>query len=118
MFTSQEETEDEDSVSLAEILEIILKKWPRTFGANDIAEAISSASTDQALVKTTLREFLYPGSPASDVSPRSVGKQLKLHLDNPVQSGNRVLVLRTVPKAPKGKGSLIYFVHAGETGEE
>jgi hypothetical protein len=113
LFTSQEETEDEDSVSLAEVLEIILKKWPRTFGASDIAETINSGSSDQAAVKTTLRDFLYPGSPAFDVSPKSVGKQLKAHLDNPVKSGDRILVLRTIPKT--GKGNLIYFVHAGET---
>jgi hypothetical protein len=94
MFTSQEEAEDEDSVSLAEVLEMILKKWPQTFRAKDIAEAISSASTDQAALKTTLREFLYAGSPTSDVSSGSVGKQLKLHLDNPVKSGDRELGFR------------------------
>jgi hypothetical protein len=116
LFMSQEETEDEDSVSLAVALEIILEKWPRTFRAKDIAEVIGSGSSD-ALIKSTLLEFLYPKSPAFDPSPRSVGKQLQTHLDNPVRSGDRTLILRTAPKTSK-KGDLHYFVHAEEAAGE
>jgi hypothetical protein len=119
LFTSQEETEDEDSVSLVEALEIILKIWPKTFGATDIAKVIDTESSDDAdaVVRTTLRDFLYPGPRASDVSPRSVGKRLKAHLDNPVKSGDRMLVLRVIPKT-SAKGNLTYFVHAEESEDE
>jgi hypothetical protein len=110
LFISQEETEDEDSVSLAEALEIILKKWPKTFAAADIAEFINSESSDP-VASSTLHDFLYPGRPPAFVSPRSVGKRLKDHLDNPVKSGDRTLVLRTIPKT-SAKGNLTYFVHA------
>ena len=117
LFTSQEETEDEDSVALAEALGIILKEWPNTFVAADIAKFVESNSSD-AVARTTLREFLYPGPPsAAAVSSKSVGNRLKEHMDNAVKSGDRTLVLRTIPKT-SGKGRLTYFVHAEEAGDE
>jgi hypothetical protein len=85
--------------------------------AAEVAEFINSESSPR-VASSTLEEFLYPGRPSAFVvSPRSVGKQLKGHLDNPVKSGDRTLVLRTSPKTSV-KGSLAYFVHAEETGDE
>ncbi len=46
-------------------------------------------------VDVTLREFLYPGQPQDFVaSAKSIGKRLKAHVDEPVKSGDRTLVLR------------------------
>ena len=43
----------------------------------------------------TLREYLLPGvHPNHRFSPKTIGKLLKKHLDEPVRSGGRALVLR------------------------
>ena len=44
----------------------------------------------------TLREYLLPGAlPNYVFSAKSIGKLLKQHLDEPVRSGERTLVLRS-----------------------
>jgi len=44
----------------------------------------------------TLRDFLMPKArPDHQFSSKSIGKRLKQHIDNPVCSGERVLVLRS-----------------------
>lgn len=106
LFTSQEETEDEDSVSLADVLETILREWPGTFAAAWIASAINQADASFSSVG----EFLYPAGKPTTVSARSVGKQLNKHVDNPVQSGDRTLTLRRMP-VTSTKETLRYFIH-------
>ena len=44
----------------------------------------------------TLRDFLMPNArPDHQFTSKSIGKRLKQHIDNPVRSGERVLVLRS-----------------------
>jgi hypothetical protein len=58
---------------------------------------------------TALREFLYPGSPLNLLTtPRSVGKQLSKHLDEPIKHGERTLILRKKDDQHAKQGT--YFV--------
>ena len=44
----------------------------------------------------TLRDYLLPGAQPNHVfSTKTIGKRLKQHLDEPVRSGERTLVLRS-----------------------
>jgi hypothetical protein len=44
----------------------------------------------------TLRDYLLPGAPPHHVfSTKSIGRLLKRHLDEPVRSGERTIVLRS-----------------------
>jgi hypothetical protein len=92
LFIKQEEEEDEESLSLADALEMMQRKWPKGFHATEVAVFIQSFSDDNAVV---LRDFLYPGArPGFVATAKSVGKQLKKRIDEPVRSGNRILVLK------------------------
>jgi hypothetical protein len=101
LFLAREE-DDEDSTSLSDALEIMLRVMPSSFDAADLARFISVQPTDQYGAPRTpdtsaasLREFLYPSaSPNHVVTPKSVAKLLKLHVDEPVKVGERTLILR------------------------
>ena len=93
LFVRQEETQDEDSVSLADILDMMLKKWPDEFSAADVAELIN----DELVQGAPLRNFLYPNITSTDfvVSTVSVGIQLSKYLDNAVTGDDgQILTLR------------------------
>jgi hypothetical protein len=91
LFLARED-EDEDSVSLAEALALMLNQLSIKFDANEIAQLVNSQIDPRG---TTLREFLYPDEPAGMVAtPKSVGKRLKNHIDEPVKAGDRTLILR------------------------
>jgi hypothetical protein len=111
LFLTLEETEDEDSVDLADALSAIAEQWPKGCYANDLAEAVNNHYSF-GQVGITLRDFLYPAAlPTMHAGARSVGKQLRKHIDDPVKSGERTLVLRR--KADAGgatKGIMEYFV--------
>jgi hypothetical protein len=92
LFITQEE-DDEESASLADVLEVLVKKWPNQFMAADVAGMINNPSPNED--EQTLRDYLLPGAQPHHVfSAKSIGKQLKQHLDEPVRSGERTLVLR------------------------
>ena len=94
MFIAQEE-DDEESASLADVLEILVKKWPDEFTASDVAGMINNPSPNED--EQTLRDYLLPGALPNHVfSAKSIGRLLKKHLDEPVRSGERTLVLRRV----------------------
>jgi hypothetical protein len=108
--SKQEEEEDEESVALVDALTVLAEKWPEGFHATDVAELINNNSID--LDALTLGEFLYPGAPAGQVAaPRSVGKRLAAHVDEPVKSG--ILSLRKMEETTdrKKKGTLRYHIH-------
>jgi hypothetical protein len=91
LFLARDE-EDEDSTSLAEALAIMAYKWPLSFDANEVARVVNDEKDAQG---GTLREFFYPGAPPKiAVTPKSVGKRLKSHLDEPVKHGEHTLILR------------------------
>jgi hypothetical protein len=103
MFLARDD-EDEDSTSLAEALEIMLSKWMGAFEAADVAKAINPQlqQTDQygALrapdpSAAALREFLFSNTPPNHmVTAKSVGRRLRNHVDEPVKSRERTLILR------------------------
>jgi hypothetical protein len=94
LFIAQEE-DDEESTSLAEVLDVLVKNWPRQFTANNVAKLIND-KTYLSEDEQTLRDFLQTGVPANHVfSPKSIGKRLKQHIGAPVRSGERTLVLQS-----------------------
>jgi hypothetical protein len=89
-----EEEDDEESASLADVLDVPVKKWPKQFTASDVAGMIKNPYPNED--EQTLREYLLPGALPNHVfSPKSIGRLLKQHLDEPVRSGERALVLRS-----------------------
>jgi hypothetical protein len=85
--------EDEDSTSVAEALALMAGLWPLTwFDAAAVARLVNDQENPPRA--TTLREFLYPGERVNAVSPRSVGKRLNSHVDEPVKHGDYTLILR------------------------
>jgi hypothetical protein len=93
LFIEQEE-DDEDTATLADVLEVLVKKWPNQFTASDVVEMINIPYPEEG--EQTLRDFLLPGAlPNYQFSSKAIGKRLKQHLDNPVRSGERTLVLRS-----------------------
>jgi hypothetical protein len=94
-FVEREEADDEDTVSLVEFLELVLRDWPNGFTAAEMAEQINDRVGDYK----TLMDFLYPDRSVDFVSAKSVGKQLGKHLDEPVTTSHGALRLVTVPVA-------------------
>jgi hypothetical protein len=93
LFTAQEE-EDEESASLADVLEILLEKWPDGFSASEVAGLINNPNPDAG--EQMLRDYLLPGALSSYVfSAHTTSRMLKKHLNGPVRSGERTLVLRS-----------------------
>ena len=106
LFLMQEEVEEE-STSLADVLSELAKRWPMTFSAANVAELVNDWSDPTG---ATIREFLYPSAPPNHIAtPKSVGKLLKSHLDEPVRHGERTFILRAAPDTHASMW--IYFVH-------
>jgi hypothetical protein len=116
LFLSQEE-DDEDSASLADALAVMERRWTE-FKANDVADLINKRDADASLDVETLREmscdsaalrdFLFGHTPAGFVAtPKSVGRRLKAHVDEPVRSGERTLILRS----REDRSGTNYFVY-------
>ena len=105
LFAAQDE-EDEDDVSLAEVLDAMKTKWPVTFKAADVSKEINDREIDNAL-RDMLRDFLYPNMPINQAAtPKSVGKRLSKHIGDPVRQGKATLKL----KSDKEQNEAIYHV--------
>jgi hypothetical protein len=92
LFVTQEE-DDEESASLADVLEVLVKKWPEQFTAADVAGMINNQYPNED--EQALRDYLLPGAlPNYVFSAKSITRLLKRHLDEPVKSGESTLVLR------------------------
>jgi hypothetical protein len=92
LFLTQED-EDEDSTSLAEVLEAMAATWPDWTKAATLTDATNSMSH---LHRETLRGFFCPTLREEEkVSVKSVGRKLKQHVGEPVKSSNRTLILRS-----------------------
>jgi hypothetical protein len=93
LFIEQEE-DDEDSATLADVLEVLVKKWPDQFTASDLVGMVNTPEPNED--EQTLRDFLMPNArPDHQFTSKSIGKRLKQYIDNPVRSGERALVLRS-----------------------
>jgi hypothetical protein len=114
LFIAQEETDDQDTVSLVEFLEAVSKHWPDGFTAAEVAEVINENM--DFTFRPTLVDFLYPDWAPNSVSAQSVSSQLGKHLDEPVATSRGVLKLTTDRSATgrrdrgKQRGSLLYRV--------
>ena len=110
LFIVQEE-DDEESASLADVLDVLAKHWRGTFTAVDVAAFINNQNLVSGEDEHLVREYLLPGVlPHQMFSAKSVGRLLKKHLDGPVKSGDRTLVLRAAHD-PHTK-VLCYRVHS------
>ena len=106
LFVTQEE-DDEESASLADVLDVLVKTWSGPFIASDVAGMINNQVPNED--EQTLRDYLLPGAPPHHVfSAKSIGRLLKRHLDEPVRSGERTLVLRSWED--KRSGMRVYVV--------
>jgi hypothetical protein len=94
LFLVQEE-DDEESASLADVLDVFLAKWGvREFEAKDVAELINDQYPDDD--GQLLRDYLLPGALKHHMfSSKTIGRLLKQHLDEPVRSDAHTLVLRS-----------------------
>jgi len=93
LFLAQDD-EDEDSVSLADTLEILARHFPadKNFEAADVAVRMNIEGDVDA---AALREFFYPEAPANHIATaKSVGRLLKWYVDNPVKNDEDTLILR------------------------
>jgi hypothetical protein len=95
MFLSQEDMQDEDSISLADVLNTMSQRWSNGFTAADVAEIFNMEVFSADSLRWSLRDFLYPTATGDfKTSPKSVGQQLKKHLNNPVKdNADRTLTL-------------------------
>jgi hypothetical protein len=116
LFIEQEE-DDEDSATLADVLQVLMKKFPDQFTASDVAGMINIPYPEED--EQTVREHLLPGArPDHQFTSKSIGKRLKQYIDNPVRSGERVLVLRSwEDKHIKMSVYGVRGVRRGSTGE-
>jgi hypothetical protein len=91
LFLDQE-SDEEDSASLADTLSVLNKRWPGgTFKAADVAGLINeNGNTPDGVV---IREFLFPGQKSDVVSAKSVGRRLLAHVGNPVRQDDKTLSL-------------------------
>ena len=96
LFLDQE-GDDEDATSLAEMLHItnsvMTKRNAAAFKASDVAEWLNISTEADAV---TVRGFLFPNHPANaGFTAKAVGKRLKAHVGEPVRYGEQTLVLRS-----------------------
>jgi hypothetical protein len=89
LFIKQEE-DNEESASLGDVLDILVKKWPKGFAPLSLAKMVNDPQEYEKEAAQTVRDFLLAGEERF-ISEKSVGKLLKPHLDDAVPSG---LVLR------------------------
>jgi hypothetical protein len=113
MFRAQED-EDEDDVSLADVLSKMKAKWPMQFKASDV-QAIINSTDFQDPLRDILREFFCPTLANQRVTANSIGKSLKQRVGEPVSSGGRTLILRSMkPRGGGGHATALYEIETKE----
>jgi hypothetical protein len=112
------EEEDEDDVSLGEVLDAMMRTWKntdpdkvdkesRSFLAKDVADAINEFDHQY---QDTFKSFLCPLLPHGHrASPISIGKKLKHHADEPVIKDGKTFILKA-EKDPTGNDPSRYKV--------
>jgi hypothetical protein len=111
LFQLQDE-EDEHDISLADALVILKGMWPTTFKAIDVSTVLNTFGHPH---QTSLREFLYPEQFEGDATPKSVGKRLKRHLEEPVRHGGKVYVLKQIDDPAGGKEAKLWTVEVKDS---
>ena len=104
------EDEDEDDVSLGEVLAAMNSTWPdKEFKAKDVADIIN---TFQHEYQDIFHNFFCPTLDAGRrASPLSIGKKLKHHMDGPVVIDGKTLTLKVGrPTSDSSKGALQFKV--------
>ena len=87
----EQETDDDDSSSLADVLDILNRTWHQ-FKASDVAHMLNTQGNTSDSI--TLREFLFPGGRTDQqVTVKAVSKRLGSHVGNPVRHGEDTLSL-------------------------
>jgi hypothetical protein len=110
LFVAQEE-DDEDSTSLADVLEVLVAAHPGEFMAKDVAELVNtsriSGDHEEKSNKRLVRDYLLPGATDDHLfSTKSIGRLLKKHLDNAVMTDDGcMLVLRK----RAGSGGAVFY---------
>jgi hypothetical protein len=103
------------------VLNAMLERWPDSFVADDVAKEINSTKSSfnsnsvvNPIFSGMLQGFFYPTMQHDlQVSNRSVGKQLRKHVNNPVKyTAQQVLILRSRSDHSAVRGSLEYFIEA------
>jgi len=89
LFITQEE-DDEDSASLADVLDILMKKWSKGFSPLGLAKMVNDLQEYERVDAQTVRDFLLAGKDHF-ISEKSVGRLLTPHVDAAVPNG---LILR------------------------
>jgi hypothetical protein len=106
LFMARED-DDEETTSLAEMLEVMLRIWPQGFTAQQVASRISNLGRDDEA--QVIRDALQPGMEQSYVfSTLRVARLLRNFVDAPVFSGNSTLTL--VSEMDKHSKTLRYTV--------
>jgi len=116
LFLNQDE-DNEDDVSLGEVLAALHASMPFQFKATNVCEVINN----QAYVANDkLREFFCPTlADGAKASPNAVGKMLKRHVGEPVYvgkpkvdggDGRWTLTLKAIKDSTAGKAALFYAI--------
>jgi len=102
------EAEDEDDVSLVEVLTAKNDMWPnKLFKAKEVADIINAFDHKY---QSLLRSYLCPTlTDRQNASPVTIGKKLGRHVDEPVFSDGRTLVLKKEKNTTEGAKSALNF---------
>jgi hypothetical protein len=89
------EADEEQSSSVATVLEVLLSKWPAGFSARDVAAYAGAAEEGAVNFKAALEQA--SGKAIKVVTTTVITWRLKAIVDAPVPIGDRTLVLRYLP---------------------
>src|SRR5215472_7663151 len=114
LFIAQEE-DDEDSASLADVLEVLVAAYPGEFMAKDVAELVNtsriSGNHEERSNKKLVRDYLLPGATDDHLfSAKSIGRLLRRHLDNAVKADDGCMLVLRKRAGREGKGAIFYHV--------
>lgn len=95
------EADEEQTSSLAVVLDLLRSRWPNGFKANDVSSYAGQSEIGATEFRAALEQA--SGKPLLLITATSVSGKLKALVDAPVLVGDRVLaVRRTVDNAKNG----------------
>jgi hypothetical protein len=96
------EADEEQTSSLAVVLDLLRSRWPNGFKANDVSSYASQSEIGAMEFRAALEQA--SGKPLLLITPTSVSWKLKALVDAPVLVGDRVLALRRTADKTKNGG--------------